>query len=202
MSTLDEPSTPEPGRPAASTPEPDSRRAPRRPRDSGRLGEREWAEGGRRHAASGTAIVGAALVGLLVGGGIVAAVDGHVIGAMVADIAATTACCTSSSMGAAGRSPNGEAPPPGARDAVAGPCGPAASDGIMVSRNVLIADDPDQHCCIKAKGNGGEQGEPATRAACGPKLSSRTVLMSGCAHGPMMSRSKEPFDVVSPARTG
>lgn len=77
MSTPDEPGTPEPSRPAASTPEPDSQEAV-----TETSGQRETrrARVGRgvrvvvRHRA--TAIVGAALVGLLVGGGVVAAVDG------------------------------------------------------------------------------------------------------------------------------
>ncbi|MGH3548183.1 MAG: hypothetical protein ACRDQU_08730 [Pseudonocardiaceae bacterium] len=77
MSTPDEPGTPEPGRPAPSTPEPGNQVA-----TTETLGQRETrrARMGRgvrvvvRHRA--TAIVGAALVGLLVGGGVVAAVEG------------------------------------------------------------------------------------------------------------------------------
>ncbi len=77
MSTPHEPGTPEPGGPAAGTPKPGNQAAA-----TEALGQRETrrARMGRgvrvvaRHRA--TAIVGAALVGLLVGGGVVAAVDG------------------------------------------------------------------------------------------------------------------------------
>ncbi len=77
MSTPDEPGIPKPGHPAVSTPEPGSQVTATE--TVGQRGTRR-ARMGRgvrvvvRHRA--TAIVGAALVGLLVGGGVVAAVDG------------------------------------------------------------------------------------------------------------------------------
>ncbi|MGH3784138.1 MAG: hypothetical protein ACRDRO_26840 [Pseudonocardiaceae bacterium] len=77
MSTPDEPGTPEPGHPAASTPEPGSQVATTEtlgPRETRRARVGRGVRGVVRHRA--TAIVGAALVGLLVGGGVVAAVEG------------------------------------------------------------------------------------------------------------------------------